>query len=106
LLDISPAGCLVESREPLGEVSSTVRLRLPLPKGDAREPLAARIVWKTERGACDRPTGFLYGLRFEEMDPESQKTLRLYLDFLRRDSHVTSLDEAWRKLRSGRSVSG
>jgi hypothetical protein len=100
LLDISPSGCLLETREPLGEVSSSVRLRLPLPKGDAREPLTARIVWKTERTDPGRSTGFLYGLRFEEIDPEGENTLRLYLDFLRRDCHVASLDEAWRKLRS------
>ena len=100
LLDISPFGCLIESREPLGEVASPVRLSLPLPKGAAGKPLTARIVWKREQGDGVQGAGYLYGLRFEEGDTASRHALRRYVDFLRRDGHVTGLDEAWRKIRT------
>jgi hypothetical protein len=71
---------------------------LPLPKRAATNPLKARIVWKTEDEARETQAGQLYGLRFEEMDPSSQRTLKLYLDFLHRDWHSSRVDEAWRKL--------
>lgn len=103
ILDISLSGCLVESKKPLGRVASTLSLELPLPTRADTSVVRAKIVW--ERVGPDREGegDFRYGLSFREMDSESHIALNLYLDYLNRDTHLTQLDEAWRRARTPKS---
>ncbi len=102
ILDISCSGCLVQSSKPFGRVASIVTLELPVPSKEEFCVIRAKIVW--ERVGPDRggEGDFRYGLSFREMDKASRTALNLYLDYLKRDHHLSQLDEAWRKARTPR----
>ena len=100
ILDISKSGCSVESSRPLGAVDSSVSLELPVPGKVDKAVLRATIVWKGDKGTGEETTYYRYGLHFQEADAGSHQTLDRYLDFLRRDLHLSRLDGAWKKIKS------
>jgi hypothetical protein len=99
VVNISKTGCAVESRMPLEEREGKILFDLPLPSRTQSLSLEARIVRECR---FDEETGtpsILYGIRFEAMDHLSGLILDAYLGFLRRDTHIAQLEDAWEKLR-------
>lgn len=99
IVNVGRAGCSLESREPLGEVDSSIVLDLPLPADTESLALAARIVWEEGDPESEERHCLRYGLSFDGMDKMSEMILDAYLDFLRRDVHIAQLEEAWMKLK-------
>jgi len=102
VVDISKSGCLLESKERLGRVASSIPLELPVPTRSERPVVRATIVWEREGHGRGGRRCFRYGISFRDMDRGSQRALNLYLDYLQRDHHVNRLDEAWRNLKMPR----
>jgi len=98
MANISRTGCAIESRESLEVRDGRVAFELPLPARVDSLLLSARVIWASYGDACGCPR-YRYGLCFEEMDPVSRSILEAYIEFLRRDSHVVKLEEAWTKLK-------
>ena len=97
VMNVSKTGCFLETRQPLGEVESTVAFELPLPAGADSLTLAARIVWRDVDPERELSGWFRYGLSFNGTDRISELILDAYVEFLRRDLHVAQLEDAWHK---------
>ncbi|MCP3676384.1 MAG: hypothetical protein GY721_01995 [Deltaproteobacteria bacterium] len=77
ILNISATGIYLQTASPLPQ-GTLVRLRFALPGRDARLDLQGTVVWgkRVERG------GGIFdgvGIRFEEVSPDDQRTLREYI---------------------------
>ena len=99
VMNVSKTGCFLETRQPLGEVESTIAFELPLPAGADSLTLAARIVWRDADPERELSGWFRYGLSFKGIDRISELILDAYVEFLRRDLHVAQLEDAWHKLK-------
>ena len=99
VLNISKAGCAIESVRLLPNAQSDMKFDLPLPGKSDRLRLSARIIWQGLTSRGETQVGYLYGLHFTEINTGSELILDLYLNYLRREVHLARLDEAWRKLR-------
>jgi len=99
VMNVSKSGCFLETRQPLGEVESSIAFELPLPAGADSLTLAARIVWRDADLEMEQSGWFRYGLSFNGTDRISELILDAYVEFLRRDLHVAQLEDAWHKLK-------
>jgi len=99
VMNVSKSGCFLETRQPLGEVESSIAFELPLPAGADSLTLAARIVWRDADPEMEQSGWFRYGLSFNGTDRISALILDAYVEFLRRDLHVAQLEDAWHKLK-------
>ncbi len=99
VMNVSKSGCFLESRKALGAVETVIPFELPLPAGADSLTLAARIVWRDADPGREETGRFRYGLSFNGIDRVSELILDAYVEFLRRDLHVTQLEEAWLKLK-------
>ncbi len=99
VMNVSKSGCFLETRQPLGEVESSLAFELPLPAGADSLTLAARIVWRDADPEMEQSGWFRYGLSFDGTDRISELILDAYVEFLRRDLHVAQLEDAWHKLK-------
>jgi len=99
VVNISKTGCAVESKTLLPDQEGSIWLDLPLPSKTQSLSLEAKIVWESRLEQDPGRSSFLYGVRFEEMDHLSSLILEAYLGFLRRDTHIAQLEDAWEKLK-------
>ncbi len=97
--NISKSGCALESMTSFHEQDGKILFELPLPSKTENLNVEGRIVWEERLDPQTGHPSFLYGVRFEEMDHLSHLILDAYLGFLRRDTHIAQLEDAWDKLK-------
>jgi len=99
VVNISKSGCALESSSSFQAKDGKILFELPLPSKTESLSLEATIVWEERLDAETGRPSYLYGVCFEEMDHLSRLILDAYLGFLRRDTHIAQLEDAWEKLK-------
>jgi hypothetical protein len=98
VLNVSREGCLIESPEPMSFSQEPRRLELPLPLRPQGVSLPVILVWSARRAVPPNKEGYLYGLRFLNIDNADSHILQAYVDFLARDVSISQIEHAYADL--------